>query len=206
MIYSQDKLQIYPRGFLGRPLPASVLKKETPFFVERRRKQFSLSLLDSPSKVRIGDEKIDHLFNQYIRAEGSINSFKFREKIFKAAIDLFAGRDFYFWYHAQKASPLYGDYQKRFLEDTVRYLSIGTRELSPVNWDALLTNSTNNEPNENEGDSEFVNQFFGESTLGRGQRLPKNRDIVDILQLWWGKPAGAGDLLYTLHILFGDIH
>lgn len=203
MNITPDKLQVYPRGFLGRPLPTAVLKKETPFSVEKNRRQFTLSLLDSHDRKRVGHPVVENLFSKYIRAEGNINYSVFREQIFKAAMDLFGGRDFYFWYQAQKASPLYGDYQKRFLEDTILYLKTGKRELSLVSWGTLITVSADLDPAGPE--SKFVNEFFGESILGDGQRIAKNRDIVDILQLWWSKPAGVGDLLYTLHILFGNI-
>lgn len=204
MIATPDKLQIYPRGFLGRPLPFSPDVKATPFQIERKRKQFSLSLLDTPSRKRYGDTTVANLFHVYVGSEGHINSHQFREKVFLCAASLFASRDFYFWYQSQKASPLYGDYQKKFLEDTILYLATGKRELSVTSWGTLITVSTNVPTSVNE-DPEFVKEFFGQSTLGTGQRVPKNRDIVDILQLWWSKPAGVGDLLYTLYILFGDI-
>ena len=203
MNITPDKLQVYPRGFLGRPLPTVVAKKETPFSVEKNKKQFDLSLLDVPDRKRVGHPLVEQLFSKYLRAEGNINSSAFREQVFIAALTLFGGRDFHFWYQAQKASPLFGDYQKRFLEDTILYLQTGKRELSLVSWNALITVSA--DPDQPGPESKFVNEFFGESIVGEGQRTAKNRDIVDILQMWWSKPAGVGDLLYTLHILFGNI-
>lgn len=198
-----DKLQIYPRGFLGTPLTLMVAKKETPFARTYKQKQFSWALLDTPDKKRYGDYEVEKLFSKYIRAEGNINSHAFRERIFKLAFKLFGGNDFHFWFHAQKASPLYGDYQHRFLEDTILYLNTGKRELSVQAWDSLL--SLSSETDEEVSDSRETKLFFGEKITGEGEKTPKNRTTVDVLQLWWNKPAGVGDLLYTLHILFGDI-
>src|SRR5690606_37725690 len=166
--------------------------------------QFNLSLLQSPDRKRLGDPIVDDLFNQYIRGQGNINSHKFRERIFKAALSLFAGRDFYFWYQAQKASHLYGDYKKRYLEDTLLYLFTGKRELSVTSWSTLITiSSTIDQPGEQ---APIVSEFFNEKNRENGTSGINNHDIIDILQLWWSKPAGVGDLLYTLHILFGNIN
>lgn len=198
-----DKLQIYPRGFLGTPLAPMVAKKETPFSQSYKQKQFSWALLDTPDRKRYGDYNVEKLFAKYVRAEGSINSHLFRERIFKEAFKLFGSNDFHFWYYAQSASPLYGDYQHRFLEDTIQYLITGKRELSVQAWDSLLTLST--ETDFEIIESRVVKEFFGEKIAGEGIKLARNQSVVDVLQLWWEKPAGAGDLLYTLHILFGDI-
>lgn len=196
-------LQVYPRGFLGRPLPTSVQKKEIPFSLEKNRRQFSLQLFDNPVKTRLGNPEVEKIFSEYIRAEGKTESRVFRERIFKAAMDLFSARDFYFWYKAQRASPLFGDYQKRFLEDTLGYLKTGTRALSTTSWLMLLSNLT--DIDDPEPDAKIVADFFGNTESDVEGTLPKNRDIVDVLQIWWSHPNGIGDLLYTLHILFGNI-
>lgn len=203
MINTPDKLQIYPRGFLGSPLPVQVARKQTPFSQSYKQKQFSWSLLDTQDKTRIGDYNVGKLFSKLIRAEASINSHSFRERIFKEAFKLFGGNHFYFWYHAQKASPILSDYHKRFLEDTINYLSTGKRELSVQSWDSLLSLTT--DVNEYGTDSRNVIDFFNDRVDGEGIKTPTNRTTVDVLQLWWSKPAGVSDLLYTLHILFGDI-
>lgn len=203
MTNNPDKLQIYPRGFLGTPLPPTIARKETPFSNTYKQKQFSWSLLDTQDKKRFGDYNVEKLFSKYIRSEGNINSHAFRERIFKEAFKLFSGNHFYFWYQAQKASPLFGDYHQRFLEDTLQYLYTGKRELSVQAWDSLLSLSTETE--DNVQDSRKVLEFFGDHVTGEGEKTPRNRSTVDVLQLWWSKPAGVGDLLYTLHILFGDI-
>jgi len=203
MINVPERLQIYPRGFLGRPLPTNVTEKKMPFSSVMNQKQFNWSLLDAPNNERKGDPAVDSLFSKYLRAEGNINSHNFRERIFKAALDLFAGRDFYFWFITQKASPMYGDYHQRFLEDTIKYLATGQRSLNIQAWATLLTFTQDSEKAQD--DDLFVKEFFGEKIAGRGENTPCNRDIVDILQLWWSKPSGVGDLLYTLHILFGNL-
>lgn len=203
MINTPDKLQIYPRGFLGAPLPPNVARKQTPFSGSYKQKQFSWSLLDTQDKKRYGDYTVEKLFSKYVRAEASINSHAFRARVFKEAFKLFGGNNFHFWYQAQKASPLMSDYHQRFLEDTIRYLLTGKRELSVQSWDSLLTLSTDS--NEYILDNKVVTQFFNEHVPGEGIKTPKNRTTTEVLQLWWTKPAGVGDLLYTLHILFGDI-
>lgn len=202
MINEPTRLQIYPRGFLGVEQSQVIAKRETPFSQNYKQRQFSLSLIDTIDKKRLGDSAIDALFTKYIHAEGNINSHAFRERVFKNTFRLMNGKSFYFWYTSQRASPLLGDYQQRFLEDTLSYLITGKRSVSIQTWDSLLTFTT--QTDEPTPDSSIMRDFFGERSDGTGEKIPKNRNIVDVLQLWWEKPAGVGDLLHTLHILFGN--
>lgn len=198
-----EKLQIYPRGFLGTLKTNQVPPKATPFSNRYRELQFNWSLVDSRETRRTGDPVVEKLFAQMIRSEQSIDSHAFREKVFKAAFRLFGGTDFFFWYQAQNASPLLTDHHALFLEDTIGYLVNGKRGLNTISWLSLI-NLTQNEATKFEM-SDNTKKFFGLPYPGSGVTLPKNRNTAVVLQSWWSKPAGVSDLLYTLHILFGDI-
>lgn len=202
MSNSLGGFQIYPRGFLGKPLGPNIDKKSVPFSSIKNNVQFDIDLLGTQEKVRGSNTTIDNLYKDLTRAEGLVSSKAFREKIFLAAFGAFGTMDFYNWYQVQKVSPFYGDLSHRFLEDTVRFLSTGRRQMSVQSWSEQLTYSQDTET-ANE-DTDRILDFFGASEPGYN-RDPRNRNLTEIVQLWWSQPTGMTDLLYTLHILFGEI-
>lgn len=203
MLKGSDKLQIYPRGFLGTPIADLIAPKATPFSDRYKEKQFNWTLTDTRDKKRIADKQVDQLFAKLIRAERSVDLHAFRQEVFKCAFRLMGSRDFYFWFQAQSASPLFGPYHRDFLEDTINYLSTGKRLMPVHTWDMLISHSVDDAVEFKM--SQQVKDFFGLPYPGSGIVVPKNRSTAVVLQSWWSHPDGMSDLLYSLHILFGQL-
>lgn len=196
------EFQVYPRGFLGRPLGREVSKKYLPYSDGPSTNTFNLSILETQTAKRPGDKLISRLYSQLVRGERSTDSADFREDIFRAAISAFNTRDFSQWYIVQKASPLFGENHYYFLEDTIRYLSGDERRYSIQTWETLLTLGIDETTSRE--DSELVKSYFGFNDTALISDN-EHRKVTENLQAWWGRTNGIADLLHTLNILFGDV-
>lgn len=176
-------LQLYPRGFLGE-----------------QNGTMSYSASGKPRPV--GHKSVDKLYGQYINRALNTTSVDFRRKVLTVALQAFGTRDFEVWYSSQRQSPGLGRTHIDFLEDTLRFIWNGRREMDVNTWLAILEL-------EDAGDrsgaySELAKDFFGIRSNGV-ERPARNRDMVDVVQAWCSRAGGIEDMLCTLHVLFGNV-
>lgn len=194
------EFKIYPRGFLGA-MQEPVLEKHTSG--SSQRLQYDVAIFEpSTSKLVTANQAIETSFTQLIRQDQLVKDFDFRERNISAILQAFGTQDFEGWYMAQFKSPSFGDLHCRFLDDCLRFIMTGERQLSVQTWDALLDNS-DTAIDETEL-SEAAQQFFWPkklvSELRPGER---SRSLVHVVHEWLARPNGFTDLLYSSHILFG---
>lgn len=194
--------KVYPRGFLGAMLEDRVEKHtQTRDSILAGLQNYQVRIFGKQNDVDHSNPNVEALYAQYIRRAPDTQSFEFRKKVLIVALHAFGTRQFDFWYHMQCKSPMVGDLHQRFLEDTLRFIATGRRELALETWNALVTVD---DTGDHSGQlSLFAREFFGMGRDGTSSATC-NTAIVDVIQQWCGFPNGMEDLLGTLHLLFGN--
>lgn len=200
---SEIQFKLYPRGFLGAMLEGRH-ERQVQFQEDVRGFNASrISVFGKQNDVDHGNSDIEALYMQSNRQQGAATTaFDFRKKVLIVALNAFGTNQFDVWYDAQFKSPLAGDLHHRFLEDTLRFIREGRREMGLETWDALLTNTDSGDHSDSL--SEYANEFFGISS-GGFNRYQQNGELTDVIQMWCSQPNGIDDLLGTLHLLFGNL-
>jgi hypothetical protein len=193
------QFKIYPRGFLGAYRPPVLMKKAGAN--RSARLQYDTTLFDTnDSKVVVANTAIEDLYQKFIRRDCAVNTFDFREEVFREVLKAFGTDDFEGWLLVQFNSPSFGVNHILFIDDCLRFITKGDRCMSMNNWDAIL-----DEADEKQRDPELpenIKFYFGREYASR--LSPSGRiKIVDVVQQWVSKPGGVTDLLLTAHILFG---
>jgi hypothetical protein len=193
------QFKIYPRGFLGAKLEPVLINNGSA--TNRGRLQYDVSVFDANEPELItANMAIEEAYIALVRNDIKSGDFQFREDTLRAIFKAFGTQDFEGWYMAQYQSPSFGEMQRDFIEDCLRFLLVGKRQMALNNWDDLLKASdkkvTDIELPEM-AKRVFNKKFVRELTpLGR-TKLP------GIVQDWVSKPNGFVDLVTSCHILFG---
>lgn len=182
---AKTMLQLYPRGFLGEVITSAAAN---------RMGQGNFRSVPNPS--------IEALYVQYINRAVNTVTIEFRRKVLTVALKAFGTRDFEVWLSSQRQSPVAGENHTGFLEDTLQFLMEGRRSLDIASWQTLVEMADHGERAHDH--SERAKEFFGISSNGVN-REPRNRSMVDVIQLWCSYPGGIEDMLCTMHVLFGNI-
>lgn len=199
-LVSNGGFTIYPRGFLGAILAPRIEKSPAPFEAQYRQLQNNLNLFQSsPGQIEV-NENVESLYSKYIRNTYKSSNFEFRKLVMITALGAFGTDAFDFWYLKQHESPSVGDLHRKFLEDCLRFIATGRRDMPLETWDALLDYSDSGELRS--GVSEVTAEFFGITSNGY-VRQRRHTTLVEVLQDWCAQPNGLEDLLCSLHVLFG---
>lgn len=200
-LMGRSDFKLYPRGFLGAPQGPKIEKMPRPFDEQLSRVQTQFSLLrPTESNSLVPNQNVESLYSEYINNGARVLDFDFRKRVLITALNAFGTTMFDMWYQKQTTSPAFGDLHSQFIDDTLRFIADGKREMSVETWGSLLTYSDKGELHREV--SEYAAEFFGISTRGYN-RHRRNATLVEIIQQWTSKPNGFEDLLCTLHVLFG---
>lgn len=135
-----------------------------------------------------GDQSVAALYRIYEAGMQDTRNLDFRLKVWDCAMRLFG--DFREWMQLQRGNANIIGYNLEFLRDTLKYITQGTRELSPLTWLDLLTEKSEH--------SAIAHHL----TLPE-LAIPANVSTAEIIQLWCSHKNGFDDLLQTLFVLFG---
>ncbi len=135
-----------------------------------------------------GDLAVDLLYGLLIDRAKKHTSLKFRLAVLDAALRLFG--DFDSWVTAQRANTHLVGFNAKFLDDTLRYIATGERELRHENWIELMSDGR-------------PPIHLASVHPHAAPRLWQSPSTAKILQQWCSHPNGVEDLLSTLHLLFG---
>lgn len=146
---------------------------------------------------------VAELFTQYCSNNNMLKDFDFREQLLTVALDLlnFEGRAFSSWIYIQKCSPKLTAMHKRFLMDTLNYISTGKREIEIDSWGSMLTMRKLNDADRKAAFAPEALFDKPESNTVCGSSLPNMS--VDVLVKWTAQPKGFRDLMVFLNIVFG---
>lgn len=192
------QFKIYPRGFLGAKLEPVLINQKAP---KTGRLQYDVSVFDATEgQLVTANVAIEEAYAAVIRGDVKTGDFQFREDVLKVIFKAFGTLDFEGWYMAQYQSPSFGEQQRDFLEDCLRFIWTGKRKMSLENWDALLSASDTRISDIEL--PEMARGYFNKQFVR--QLAPTNRTMLPgLVQDWIAKPNGFADLLVSCHILFG---
>lgn len=139
--------------------------------------------------VSEGDASIDTLYDIYVCRKVNTASWTFRSEVLRQALRLFG--NFQEWLEYQRANPAISGYNRDFLEDTVRYIQTGQRQMLVLNWVELM---------------DEIDYRERPVTTRVPLTLLSNANTVQVLQTWCSHTDGVEDLVQTLYVLFGHKH
>lgn len=193
--------KLYPRGFLGARLEGRIEKQShVRDSVLAGLRLDRIAQFGNQNNIDHSNADVEALYAQYIKRTAATLAFEFREKLLIVALNAFGTSQFDFWFEMQLKSPVAGDYHRRFLDDTLRFINTGRRDMALETWQALVTSQDHGDHNSQMSD--FAREFFGRP-IG-GWHSPRNTNLIDVVQQWCSQPNGFEDLLGTLHLLFGN--
>lgn len=190
------QFKLYPRGFFGSvngdTAEKLVQSMDYSLYVAKRAR-------DTVEMV-IVNKAIDKAYHALVRKDANINNLEFRLGVMAEIARAFGTRSFQVWHAAQYQSPNFGDNSRLFIEDCLRYIQTGKRELHPMTWATLLGEESNTDTNEQKL-SPMAKQFFGKDTFLPTTDTQDN--ITNLLVQWVSNPSGFEDLVISAHLLFG---
>jgi hypothetical protein len=193
-----DNLKLYVRGFFGSNAQAS----ET---YQTWRSRPILSVFDlSPEALQhvVANESVVEVYNQLIRRQVIHTDFDFRERVIKIALQAFGLNNFNTWAEVNLQSPTFSQTHADFINDTVRFITTGKREMPVGMWERLLGPGSNDPNAKPQLDKNLLNCLpTGYSPL---MRCETAGNIHNVIAMWLCRSGGFTDLVTTLYTLFGE--
>lgn len=193
------QFKVYPRGFLGAKLEPVLVGKVPQ--QNSGRYQYDVSVFDANQPELVtANMAIEEAYISLMRNDIQASNFEFRETVFKILFKAFGTLDFEGWYLTQSQSPAFGQQQQDFIEDCLKFVWSGKRDMSLQNWDVLLQPSDTrliDSKLPEMASAKFAKTFVRELSFSGRVMLP------ELFCDWVTKPCGFVDLLTTCHILFG---
>lgn len=137
-----------------------------------------------------GDLEVVDLYAMYMNRFGERYSWAFQERVLAAALRLF-GPNFQKWLDMQRNNPKLLGMNQEFLNDTLRFIDEGRRNLSYESWIELM--------NELGDDVPLPPRSQGGTLRSFGMK-----ETAQVLQAWCRRPRGLDDLICTLNACFGS--
>lgn len=169
-----ERLNRYPRGYLIRVAPGSL--------------QVDLANIDIQSVEQ--DGVLEDLYRLYAGQDVNRESWDFRKRVIDRCSQLYG--DFYRWLLLQLGGNdnIY-DLNLEFLEDTIKFIRTGHRNMSVYTWYELLRESPDAQPG--------VAGIHRIRALG----LTDPKEFNNWMGKWCSHPGGFDDMLCTTRVLFG---
>ena len=201
------ELIYYPRGFVGYGIPSNL--NVGPNINEVISAAKSGAKLDTEPKFP-PSEIIKDLWSEFCIKRGTYNSFEFRERILKAAFLLFKvpnSLSFEAWLNEQKQSKYVSAPHKRFLADTIKFITTGERSVEIYDWFRFVHLTTTDKNIELTRSSTSPSSNISNVLQTAIDEINNNEFMsfimTDVLHRWVSTDNGFDDLLRTMVIVFG---
>lgn len=145
------------------------------------------------------DEEVEKLFQAWYKDDSIMRRFEFREEVLQAAVRLFNGRagNMTEWIALQLKQRSVGYLHRRFLKECLASaINNMQKSMDNYTYHRLLKAGGNDELVSTGSDSS--NREL-ESYIKNGT----NAKVSSILTYWTNDVRGFGDLLHSLHVIFG---
>ena len=187
----------YPRGFQGFDIGIPIVTKGDS--VKQTIKNVSYNRTGQDLRFVISNKNIETLWSQLTGGSISIQNFDVREKILNNALSAFGTESFLEWILLQESNPNLTDMHRRFINDTLNFITTGKRAMNVQTWGNLIrvrdVTSRDSTP-------EIVkDKFFN---LSQPIQFRNKGTFVEVLPRWVVREGGFADLACTLHVFFGD--
>lgn len=143
-------------------------------------------------------KEITDIYNDWCGDSSLIKSMDFRDRIIKAALTAFNSLSFYNWVELQSLPDTTGSLHEKFLDETIKFILLGTREINIVQWIRLL-----------EADTKTLSinftfkKFFDVDQRNNSLRFQSNL-TTDVIHYWVSHVDGFQDLMISLYVIFGS--
>lgn len=145
--------------------------------------------------LRDGDESVAALFREFTSHNNKSVTWEFRKRVIAEAKRLLSGN--VNWFIKQDSNALVQAYSYQFLLDTVRFIATGRRKMSIHLWPDLVGSHP-------EGGLASVSERRDVADTFGALALSTSADAM--IQRWCTHPGGFDDLMYSINLLFGDVH
>lgn len=194
----RDDLKLYVRGFFG----SKAMSSET---YQTWKSRPILSVFDlTPEALQhvVANESVVEVYNQMIRRQVLHTDFEFRERVIKIALKAFGVNSFQLWAELNLQSPTFTQTHADFLNDTVRFITTGKRDMKVDMWERLIGPGSN-DPN---AKPELDKNLFASLPQGYSwrSRMESPTNLHNVLAMWLSRQGGFTDLVTTLYTLFGE--
>lgn len=145
------------------------------------------------------DEDVEKLFQLWHKDDGIMRRFEFREEVLQVALRLFSGRagNITEWLSLQMKQRSVGYLHRRFLKECFSS-ALNNKQKSTDNYTyhRLLKAGGNDElvPTGSDNSNHELELYIQRGT---------NAMVTNILAQWTNDIRGFGDLLHSLHVIFG---
>lgn len=189
------------------------LQKPDPSIPNLRQEVLYQAVKNPLMKYHFSKE-VGELYSRWSANPASLKDFDFRQRILKAAFNLFHNSSFVEWVRFQNDKPTFSDLHKSFLIETLSYLASNKpRKIENILWVRLLEASEKTSTVRID-----INEYFYEfkgtelsvpeqaitDSVGDFDHAKLPRKFEDVIQIWTSKERGFEDLLICLHVIFGN--
>lgn len=141
------------------------------------------------------DPEIDRLIRIFENENKKVRSFEFREEFLVAIKNAFKCNKLSDWVLEQKFSPYYSSIHNRFIEDTIRFISKGEREVSIDSWKGIIYPRAATQADLNIPYSDEMKYYLKEY----------NPTLNVVFSEWTSRVGGWEDLFTTVGIIFSGL-
>jgi len=188
---SPDTFEIFSSGFVGGRITTG--KKKT---VNVREGVAKLLTIVIPEKNElVYSDQIEELFSRWVKHEVlHLQRADVELAFFEEAFELFSNVNFFDWLLLQERSPSFTKNHRDFLNDTMKFILTGKRNISVVNWDAIfhLTVPVSSSL------SLMVDQ-----DLQKQLRSQTDGRFSNVFIRWLGQEGGVTDFFHSIRLMYG---
>ena len=156
--------------------------------------------------------KIDELVKEYSVNNKSLMDFDYRERLLKVAKYIFGTTSFYDWCTLQTKSKYLTATHKKFIIESLTFMTTGYRSTSVSMWSRLLDIKLATD--EDDKVPYNYSDFFihkGNTVIEKDIEYRNNNNscdlekesVINMIVLWTGQNEGFQDLLFFLDTIFG---
>lgn len=192
------KIVTYPRGFMGIDIGIPIQTKGDSISATLANANYNRQ--SEELRFVISNNNVETLWKQVKLGLLFTDNLEVREKIITNALLAFGTESFYEWFALQQVNPNLTDMHRRFLNDTLNFISTGKRAMNLLQWPHLI------EVRPLTG-GDATPALKSDEFFGVRERLENRTDskLTAIVPRWVSWPGGFEDLLGTMHVLFGDV-
>jgi hypothetical protein len=184
------RLPILQSGFLS--LTDVGLAKSEPLPDSAVIRSYELGKpMDSSGNAFFYNKDVQAMFDQFNVDDRVIKSFEFRENALRVIKAAFATKSFSEWVTAQMESPFLTTMHRRFLNDTLDFISNGRREVASESWLGLIfpREITQSDQALDVQIGKYFRQPYSQDTIPS--------DLTNVIANWTSREGGFQDLIYS---------
>jgi len=140
----------------------------------------------------LGDEDVAECQRMYLSKTDGYTDWAFKRRVINNALRLF-GDSFSLWVKQQLGNPYVNEKALRFIDDTIRFILTGKREMMVMHWPRIL-----------DANPKSIQLTSGDMRKALDGVIKTNSDSLskDYLSSWLSHPGGFDDLVFTMSVVF----